>query len=100
MTDIPNPLESNLSLKRPLDDPQLEPQPIFQEDSAVSKAEKAEINGVNTISGDTKDGSEVIEPSSKRLRLQDEPLDGISESEPRQTDSRDKIRGIAMIKEE
>jgi len=109
MTDpIPNPLEPTQLLKRPLQGEQLEeahpPQPIFPEDSAVTKAEKIERNG----------NSEDRAPTSKRIRLDAEPkpianvkveesasngnkTEAGSESK---TDSRDKIRGIAMIKAE
>ncbi len=97
---VSNPLEPEIPVKRPLLGEQLEgvhqPQPIFAEDSAVTKAEKVERSGHS--------GSE--EPSAKRIKLE-QPDQSSKENTSAtgnggvfKTDSRDKVRGIAMIKAE
>jgi tRNA-dihydrouridine synthase 3 len=97
---VSNPLEPQTPLKRPLPGEQLEgahpPQPIFTEDSAVTKAEKVERSGQN----------DSEEPSAKRIKLEQpgqsskEDTSATGNGGVLKTDSRDKVRGIAMIKAE
>jgi hypothetical protein len=90
---IPNPLEPIQPLKRPLEVEQKEeahpPQPIFDEDSAVTKAEKVERNGTNG------DAATLVssEPASKRAKL-DQP------EEVPKVDARDRVKGVASVKAE
>jgi tRNA-dihydrouridine synthase 3 len=88
---IPNPVETSASLKRPLEGVQLEEahphQPILQEDSAVTKAEKVERNG----SIEKPLNSEG--PASKKVKLE-------GSEEKIQSDSRVKVHGIALVKPE
>jgi hypothetical protein len=90
---IPNPLEPIQPLKRPLEGEQNEeahpPQPIFDEDSAVTKAEKIERNGTSG------DAATLVssEPSSKRVKL-DQP------EELPKVDARDRVKGVASVKAE
>lgn len=92
MTDnVPNPLNPEQSLKRPLNGEQKEeahpPQPIFPEDSAVTKAEKIERNGLSS------DTPEASERPPKRVKVDEEGTEA-----PK--DSRDKVKGIALVKSE
>lgn len=90
--NIPNPLEPSQSLKRPLDGERTEeahpPQPIFPEDSAVTKAEKVERNGA--IPDSNKNG----EPAAKKAKIEEQ------DNKTAVTDSRERVRGIAPIKAE
>jgi len=85
---VPNPLVPAQSLKRPLEEEQLEeahpPQPILPEDSAVTKAEKIERNGVN--------GHE--EPAAKKVRFTQ--TEEVADEVPK----RQKVKGIALVKPE
>jgi tRNA-dihydrouridine synthase 3 len=93
MTDQ-NPLDPVQLLKRPLDGEQLEEahtlQPVLPEDSAATKAEKVERNG--TI--ENSDVEDSAEPATKRIKL-DQP----QQQAPR-TNTREKVKGLALIKEE
>ena len=96
-TPTANPLDPSITLKRPPPDKQLEeahpPQPIYPEDSAMTKAEKVERNGPEVSE----------EPSAKRIKLDTEDVkDEISATlngEAPKVASRDN-KGIAMIKAE
>lgn len=91
------------SLKRPLkieeeEKPIYPPQSIFPEDSATTKAEKLERNGEN--------GQHLItdEPAAKRVKTE-QPEAGEASiktngGNKNNGDSRDKVRGIALVKEE
>ena len=97
--EISNPLAPEQSLKRPLEGEQLEeahpPQPIFPEDSAVTKAEKIERNGVNWHDGEEAPvATEVSEPPPKRVKVEQR------ETEAPKADARDKVKGIALVKPE
>ncbi|TVY59509.1 tRNA-dihydrouridine(47) synthase [NAD(P)(+)], partial [Lachnellula cervina] len=97
--EIPNPIAPEYSLKRPLEGQQLEeahpPQPIFPEDSAVTKAEKIERNGVNADAVEAAEPpvtSEASGPPSKRIKVES--------AEAPKVDARDKVKGIALVKPE
>ena len=83
------------TLKRSLDtDVKLEypPQTILPEDSAVTKIEKPERNGSSK--------QEVSEePAAKRVKIEqhEATTNGNGNSVP---DSRDKVRGVALVKPE
>lgn len=72
--------------------PEYPPQTILPEDSTATKIEKAERNGTTT-----QEASE--EPAAKRVKMEqaEGEQNGDSKSLP---DSRDKIRGVAMVKQE
>ena len=96
-----NPLAPEQPLKRPLEGQQLEeahpPQPIFPEDSAVTKAEKIERNGVNANTVEAAEApitSEVSGPPSKRIKVDEQNV------EAPKVDARDKVKGIALVKPE
>ncbi|TVY49802.1 tRNA-dihydrouridine(47) synthase [NAD(P)(+)] [Lachnellula occidentalis] len=99
--ETPNPLAPEQSLKRPLEGQQLEeahpPQPIFPQDSAVTKAEKIERNGVNADTVEAAEApitSEVSEPPSKRVKVEERTAEAPT------VDARDKVKGIALVKPE
>jgi len=98
---VPNPLAPEQSLKRPLEGEQSAeahpPQPIFPEDSAVTKAEKVEKHGSGSISNGSIEASAASEPlnepPSKRIRVeQPKSADKV--------DSRDRVKGVALVKPE
>ncbi|PMD61665.1 tRNA-dihydrouridine(47) synthase [NAD(P)(+)] [Hyaloscypha bicolor E] len=97
---VQNSAEPEQSLKRPIDhfsEEQARPsQPILPEDS-VTKAEKIERNGVN---GKAEDLDEQ-EPAAKRIKMEDsiETVAG-NGPEEKKVDSRDKVKGIALVKTE
>jgi tRNA-dihydrouridine synthase 3 len=98
---LPNPADPEQSLKRPLLEDQLEeahpPQPILPEDSAVTKAEKVERNGV-----DVKEEKLNVEaPSAKRIKMEASVQETTANGrEDNKVDSRDKVKGIALVKPE
>lgn len=85
MGDTENPLAS-ASLKRPLD--------------GVAITEQAQVNATSTTAetvpsngqGGSQNGAEAVESAAKRPKL-----DGEASTTP---DSRDRVRGVAMIKAE
>jgi tRNA-dihydrouridine synthase 3 len=86
---MPNSLEPESPLKRPLSEQQLEApaQTILPEDSTVTKAERHEKNG-------TMEGSmEAVEPAPKRMRLEETEIKS-------RDDVRAKVHGIALVKSE
>jgi tRNA-dihydrouridine synthase 3 len=94
---LSNPADPEQSLKRPIgqvDEQFHTPQPIFTEDSAVTKAEKVEINGVTY-------NSDGHAPAAKRAKMEDR-VEGvaINGAEEKKVDSRDKVKGIALVKTE
>jgi tRNA-dihydrouridine synthase 3 len=99
MDDAKNPLEPLQSLKRALDEQQVEgsnsQQSILPTDSAVTKGEKIEGHGTNGFETNEHHANGNSEPSSKRVKTE---VNG--ESIPRQPDARDKVRGIALVKPE
>lgn len=98
MDDIKNPLEPSSSLKRPLDDVVNKPlpQPILPEDSAVTKAEKVERSGQVAVNGSQHDITDLAEPAIKRVKLEN----GEAHAATPRIDARDKVKGVALIKEE
>ncbi len=114
MTDqIFNPLEPEVSLKRPLEGEQTEeahpPQPIFPEDSAITKAEKMERNGVKAED----DSSDLGEAAAKKAKTEDHEsslgdgpaakrikLESQQNGEDTKIDTREKVKGIALVKTE
>jgi len=68
-----NPLDPSDLLQRPPPHTVTEeahpPQPIFEEDSAVTKAEKLERNGPGADAAD-----DYAEPPAKRVRLEEDPV--------------------------
>lgn len=100
--EIPNPIASEQSLKRPLEGEQLGasdgPQTVFQEDSAVTKAEKIVRNGVNGHAVETSETAAApensTEPPSKRIKVDDQ------KEEAPNSDARTKVKGIALVKPE
>ncbi|KAM3065900.1 tRNA-dihydrouridine synthase 3 [Clarireedia jacksonii] len=89
--EVINPVEPSQPLKRPLDGEQLEeahpPQPILPGDSATTKAEQVERNGVTDSFGNG-------EPAAKKARL-DAP-----EADSQPTSEVGRVHGIAPIKAE
>jgi tRNA-dihydrouridine synthase 3 len=100
---LSNPVDPEQSLKRPLNEEQLAevhpplPSFILKENSAVTKAEKVERNGVNG-KGEPLDSAE---PAAKRIRM-DGSGEGIAENgqEEKKIDTRQKVKGIALVKPE
>lgn len=103
MADIAAPITEE-SLKRPLEsetEPTCSPQKILPEDSAVTKAEKAERNGSHY--GTVKNEETFEEPAPKRVKIgqsevsadQNEPC-----SSEIKVDARDKVKGVALVKPE
>jgi hypothetical protein len=97
---LSNPADPEQLLKRSIglvEDPANPPQPIFPEDSAVTKAEKVERNGVILTEGNL-DGQE---PAAKRFKM-DDLIKGVVKNgaEEKKVDSRDKVKGIALVKTE
>jgi tRNA-dihydrouridine synthase 3 len=92
-TQVPNPLEPNQAIKRPLSHETTlqnsQSQPVLPEDSAVTKAEKVVGSG-------TEEETTVEEAESpvKRRKLNSEP------AEYPNGDARDKVKGIALVKAE
>jgi hypothetical protein len=96
MADAVNPLASAASLKRPLDDAALGDAPVQSileaVDAAVTVVEAAASNSVDSAHNGISDPSE---PSAKRPKL-----DGEVSVITSNADTRDKVRGVAMIKAE
>jgi tRNA-dihydrouridine synthase 3 len=98
---LPNPVEPEQSLKRPiglLSEEQVHsPQPVFPADSALTKTEKVERNGTNV----KEEPSDAKEPAPKRVKMED-PLEGVVRNGTEETklDSREKVKGIALVKTE
>lgn len=108
--NAPNPLEAEKSLKRPANGEQTEdtrpPQPIFPDDSAITKAEKIERNGFKAendssslaeappiyVKTEEHDSSLGEGPAAKKVKLE--------HSEDTKVDTRDKVKGIALVKTE
>jgi tRNA-dihydrouridine synthase 3 len=91
---LPNPADPEQSLKRPIahvEEQAHPPQPIFP-DSAVTKGEKVERNGVIC-------NLDAHEPATKRVKMED-IMEGVAENgaEEKKLDSRDKVKGIALVK--
>jgi hypothetical protein len=97
MADIPNPLGPTSLLKRPLGQDIVPPvETVLPENSVATKAEKVERIGLVGANGDHIHGSEAAEPESKRIKLDNDK----SEAESQSLDTRDKLKGVALIKKE
>ena len=99
-TDISNPLAPELSLKRPAEghpEKAHPPQPIFEEDSAVTKAEKVERHGPEVANGNAAAEDVFEESPAKRMKLGPDSTSSIQAPE---TDVREKVKGIALVKPE
>ena len=97
MADIENPLEPTSSLKRPLEQDNIPPtQPILLQDSAVTKAVKLERNGFHDTSEKYFKVSESGQRERKRAKLDNDS----AEADSHKLNVRDKVKGIALIKEE
>lgn len=97
MADMKDPLEPTSSLKRPLEQDNIMPtQSIIPGDSIVTTAKKAERSGLTDANGNCFDGSESTEPESKRAKLDNRK----AEIGSNKVDARDKVKGVAMVKEE
>ncbi|KAL3425100.1 tRNA-dihydrouridine(47) synthase [Phlyctema vagabunda] len=105
----PAPVEATQSLKRPLDGENTQlgvTQPIFSEDSAVTKAEKADIQANGQAAAAVSE-----EPATKRARIESTAADveiarvnatknGGAENGSGNTGVRDRVKGVALIKAE
>jgi hypothetical protein len=100
MDDIENPSRAVQSLKRPLDIEQVanagSAQPIQRKDSAVTELENVEIKGVTVTNGTNGEELDAVEPASKRLKLDNAE----QEAQAHKIDGRDKVKGVALVKEE
>lgn len=98
---VQNSAEPEQLLKRPIDHFSEEQarasQPILPEDSAVTKAEKIERNGVSRKAEDL----DEQKPAAKRVKMGDS-IETVAENGPeeKKVDSRDKVKGIALVKTE
>jgi hypothetical protein len=103
MNDVATQSEPAQSLKRPLDDEQVEHtyhQPQIQpDDSTATKVDKTERNGVNGVNGANgihHEASDSVEPAAKRAKLDN----GEPDTQSHKVDARDKVKGVALVKEE
>ena len=94
---FPNLADSEQLLKRPIGLLSEEKQPVLPQDSAVTKAEKIERNGANGNSDDL----EGQEPVAKRVKMEGQ-VKAVAENgtKEKKVDSRDKVKGIALVKTE
>lgn len=93
MEDVATPLGSSQSLKRALEVEQVDegyPQTRCTEGSAATNAENGERNGV-VVANDNQ-----AEPASKRVKLDN----GEPEAKSHRVNRREKVKGMALIKEE
>ena len=97
MSDVPNPSEPAQLLKRPLNGELLEEaQPGLAEDSAVTKAEKAKRHCADFGNIYDPEESDLFLPPTKRVKLDS----GVPDDQLRRADARDKVKGVALVKEE
>jgi hypothetical protein len=93
-TQVPNTLNPGQSLKRPLEGQQSEEtlpkQPVLPRDSAITMAERVTGNGIEN--GDAHVSSPPESPSKKRTKL--------DHTETPKVDTRDKVKGVALVKAE
>jgi tRNA-dihydrouridine synthase 3 len=105
-------VKPEVSLKRPFEGEQKEeahpPQPIFPEDSSVTKAEKVEGNGVQAedSSSSLAETTQKIKKEDANADMEDAPaakrikLSSQQNIESAKADTREKIKGIALVKPE
>jgi hypothetical protein len=100
MNDVADPSELAQSLKRPLDVEQVNdthsPHTIQPKDSAATNTNQVEANGVNGADGIHHEASHSGEPAAKRLKLEN----GEQEAQSHKVDARNKVKGVALLKEE
>jgi hypothetical protein len=102
MTDVSSTPDPSQSLKRLLEDEQPEkiqlPRPIHSNGLSALPVEdrNAAENGSNTTSSSHQHAASNSEPAAKRLRIED----GASGTPLPNVDTRDKIKGVALVKEE
>ena len=97
MNDVRGPSETLQSLKRPLDVvAENSPQPIQPKDSAAIEVNGVNANGVNGTNRVHHEASDYGEPASKRVKLDN----GKPEAQSHRVDARDKVKGVALVKEE
>jgi len=100
MTDDADPSETPQSLRRPVDVVPLDdthfPQPVQHKDSVATETNGVRANGVNGTSGVHHEASDSGEPASKRVKLDD---GGPAARSPK-LDARNKVKGVALVKEE
>lgn len=97
MADIGDSSEPTSSIKRPLEQDNILPkQPVLPGDSVMTKAKKLERSGLIDTNGNHFDGTESAEPESKRVKLDNSK----AEVGSHKVDARDKVKGVALVKEE
>jgi hypothetical protein len=95
MTDIADPSETAQSLKRLLDLAQA-PQPIHLDDSAATNPDRLERDELAGATDAHRLASDFVEPAAKRVKL----ANGEPEAPSPKVDARDKVKGVALVKEE
>jgi len=100
MIDVTHPSEPAQSMKRSLDFKPAEdknsPQLDTPRDSAATTTEKVQSNGVAGAKAIHHDESDSGGPAAKRVKLDN----GEPEAQPVKVDARDKVKGVALVKEE
>lgn len=100
MIDATYPSEPAQSLKRPLDIEPAEdknsPQLDTPHDSAATTTDKVQSNGVAGAKAIHHDESDSGGLAAKRVKLDNGEL----EAQPVKVDVRDKVKGVALVKEE
>lgn len=100
MKDVALPSEQAQSLKRPLDvervDDIYSPQLDTPKDSAATTADKLQSNGVAGVNETHLEASDSRGPAAKRVKLDN----GEPEAQSLRVDARDKVKGVALVKEE
>lgn len=97
IANIEDPSEPISSLKRPLEQDKILPtEQIFAGGSPVTETKKVERNGLIDPNDNHYDGSESAEPESKRTKLDNSKAQVGSHK----VDARDKVKGVALVKEE
>jgi hypothetical protein len=99
MADVSSMPDPTQSLKRQLEDEQVGKLLLacpIPPDSPVLEDKKAEENGPSAVTSACQDARGDSEPAAKRLRTENSSLDIRLPN----SDARDKIKGIALVKEE
>jgi hypothetical protein len=100
MIDVTHPSEPAQSMKRPLDIEPAEdknsPQLDTPQDSAATATDKVQSNGVAGAKAIHHEESDSGRPAAKRVKLDN----GEPEAQPINADARDRVKGVALVKEE
>jgi hypothetical protein len=100
MNDVADPPEPAQSLKRSLDieqgDDTHTPQLIQPKELVATEANEVRADAVNGINGVHCEASDSGEPAAKKLKLNN----GEQEAQSHRVDARDKVKGVALVKEE